>query len=348
MDTLNSGENSFYNRRQDIPRRFDYFIVGSHVALASPHFYEQKTGFPFCLGVYDSDIHVTRRDLLCQAIAFQESILAKLDTALFERTLPLPHVLEVIEIFTRVCIRRNEKENAFPFHWQLYEASPQLKTQLQARGFTQDPQGLFTKIVTRQSLFPRSQVNSMEEVYQRPLDIPWNFGPLDYDVYMPLLETKRGGRVLDIGAGFGRNALPLEKHGYEVYGIDISPTAVQRCRQFVRKPQNFTVGEVTALPFQAHFFDFVIDVGCLHFLQTEQLSTALLEIKRVLKTGGILYSRIFKPRPQEWLDRQPYIATQFGLHSDEALALFAAHFRTRQWREEHPDMTYITALKEEK
>ncbi len=39
------------------------------------------------------------------------------------------------------------------------------------------------------------------------------------------------GRVLDIGCGAGRVCLYLQEHGFEVTGIDISPTAIETCRR---------------------------------------------------------------------------------------------------------------------
>jgi SAM-dependent methyltransferase len=40
-----------------------------------------------------------------------------------------------------------------------------------------------------------------------------------------------GGRVLDVAMGAGRHALYMASLGYEVTGVDISPVAVERCRE---------------------------------------------------------------------------------------------------------------------
>mgnify|MGYP000055852957 CR=1 FL=1 len=38
------------------------------------------------------------------------------------------------------------------------------------------------------------------------------------------------GRVLDIGCGAGRHSLHLQKRGFDVVGIDISPLAIKVCK----------------------------------------------------------------------------------------------------------------------
>jgi len=51
----------------------------------------------------------------------------------------------------------------------------------------------------------------------------------------PLVQQKAitlaKGRVLDIGCGAGRHSLYLQENGFDVTGLDISPKAIQLCRE---------------------------------------------------------------------------------------------------------------------
>jgi len=48
---------------------------------------------------------------------------------------------------------------------------------------------------------------------------------------MPLPRSRRGARLLDVGCGTGNTMLQAFEEGYDVVGIDISPTAVSRARE---------------------------------------------------------------------------------------------------------------------
>src|ERR1700759_3278708 len=70
------------------------------------------------------------------------------------------------------------------------------------------------------------------------------------------------GDVLDIGCGYGDNAIYLAKHGYVVTGLDISPTALEtaeRRAQDAAVGVRFAVADSTKLDDYTHTFDTVID-----------------------------------------------------------------------------------------
>ena len=67
------------------------------------------------------------------------------------------------------------------------------------------------------------------------------------------------GRVLDIGCGAGRVALYLQEMGFEVIGIDISPGAIEACRQ--RGIGSVQVMSAEALDFEDGIFSTIILYG---------------------------------------------------------------------------------------
>ena len=63
-------------------------------------------------------------------------------------------------------------------------------------------------------------------------------------------------RVLDVGCGYGRVALPLSHAGYEVEGIDLAPNLIEAARRAADAEGariNFTVGSMTRLPYAEGF-----------------------------------------------------------------------------------------------
>ena len=98
-------------------------------------------------------------------------------------------------------------------------------------------------------------------------------------------------RVLDLGSGTGYPALlgaqTVGSSG-SVIGLDLAEQmlAVARRKATVLGLTNVTfhTGDVTALPFEANFFDAVTSRFCLMFLP--EIPKATAEIARVLKPGG--------------------------------------------------------------
>ena len=97
----------------------------------------------------------------------------------------------------------------------------------------------------------------------------------------------KGDKVLDAGCGFGRDSFFLAKHGFEVWGVDISSKAIKRAkRNFKARNLHFSVGDIQNLDFKDNFFDAVYSGGVLHMLPLEKPAS---EIYRVLKDGGIAF-----------------------------------------------------------
>lgn len=134
----------------------------------------------------------------------------------------------------------------------------------------------------------------------KPEDTPWEMGkPNSYLVRLVEEGKIPGKRVLDTCSGLGTHAILLARNGYQVSGVEISPTAVARARDRSRKAGvnvNFINGAVQKFPFDDNYFDFIFDRGCLHHQYGNELQAYLAEAKRVLKVNGRMYVIAFTSR----------------------------------------------------
>jgi len=94
-------------------------------------------------------------------------------------------------------------------------------------------------------------------------------------------------RVLEIGIGTGRIALPLAPHVREVVGIDLSRPMLDRLRaKRTTEPVDVMVGDAAQLPFLSGSFDAVVAVHVFHLIANWQ--GAVNEVARVLRPDGVL------------------------------------------------------------
>jgi tellurite methyltransferase len=136
-----------------------------------------------------------------------------------------------------------------------------------------------------------------------------------------------GLRILDIGAGEGKNAVYLASLGGEVTAVDVSEIALSH---FVIQPnyQNSKsriqtiAANAQEVNFHAASFDIVVAYGLFHCLETKQAIYDLArKIKDWTKTEGYLVaSAITNELPPP--ECQPYLDRESLLNKDELLDLF--------------------------
>ncbi|WP_406330331.1 class I SAM-dependent methyltransferase [Streptomyces sp. NBC_00203] len=120
--------------------------------------------------------------------------------------------------------------------------------------------------------------------------------------------SSAGASVLDCSCGIGTQAIGLGLQGHRVTGTDISASAVRRAvgeaaLRGVHLPA--AVADMRCLPFRDGQFDVVVsaDNALPHLLTAEDVRTALTEMRRVLRAGGLLvlsirpYDEILRTRP---------------------------------------------------
>lgn len=107
-------------------------------------------------------------------------------------------------------------------------------------------------------------------------------------------------RILEVGFGQGANLWYIAREGFQAYGIEGSESAVNKAKQRM-KDENLTAslypGDIVNLGiFEDNYFDAVIDVECIYCNSMINSRKIFSEIKRVLKPGGLFYSRTFSDK----------------------------------------------------
>jgi SAM-dependent methyltransferase len=96
-------------------------------------------------------------------------------------------------------------------------------------------------------------------------------------------------KILDIACGRGRHAIYLNKHGYDVTGIDLSAENIRYARQFENASLRFFVHDMRKLSYDRCFdvaFNLFTSFG--YFETDEQHIGSLINFYNALKPGGML------------------------------------------------------------
>jgi SAM-dependent methyltransferase len=100
-------------------------------------------------------------------------------------------------------------------------------------------------------------------------------------------------RVLDLGCGNGRHVVALVKHGFEVVGLDISPSGLRLTRKWLEDDAldaDLVAADVRQpLPFERDSFEGLISTQVIHHALIGEVRLAIAEIWRVLTRGGIAF-----------------------------------------------------------
>jgi ubiquinone/menaquinone biosynthesis C-methylase UbiE len=134
--------------------------------------------------------------------------------------------------------------------------------------------------------------------------------PLGEDVKIAALIAQLAGltrdsRVLEIGVGTGRIALPLAAHTGTYVGVDLSRPMMQKLRAKSGQRIELVEGDVTRLPLASTRFDAAVIVHVFHLVSDP--TAAAHELARVLRpdSGKAIhcwnrYDTAFQPLYEAW------------------------------------------------
>lgn len=127
------------------------------------------------------------------------------------------------------------------------------------------------------------------------------FGNIDIYLFDQLLKGRFENchKVIDIGCGGGRNLHYFLQNGFEVYGIDPDPNAIEHVKQLSAQlashnPEgNFIVATAEQLPYPDSSFDLAICSAIFHFAKDHRhFDEMLRSVWRVIRPGGYLFARL--------------------------------------------------------
>ena len=178
----------------------------------------------------------------------------------------------------------------------------------------------------------------IDDVYKNmPLEeIPWNMEtPPEL-----LVELVDSGKVqpckaIDLGCGAGNYAIYLAGRGFEVAGVDCSPTAIRIAKENAErkgaKCSFFVADVVDELDEVNQTWDFVYDWSLLHHIFPEQRQKYVDNVSRILNPKGKYLSLCFSEKDAGFGGSGKYRKTPLGsiLYfscEDELTELFEAYF----------------------
>jgi ubiquinone/menaquinone biosynthesis C-methylase UbiE len=145
--------------------------------------------------------------------------------------------------------------------------------------------------ITRRKRVPGIGFDRAAQYYDSTRGFPEGVAEQIRDAIVAYTHADRQTRVLELGVGTGRIAVPFIRAGYDFIGVDISQAMMdQLTRKLAADPDPHSYryrllqADVTHLPLPDQSVDLAIAVHVLHLVSDWQ--TALREARRVLRRPG--------------------------------------------------------------
>jgi len=145
---------------------------------------------------------------------------------------------------------------------------------------------------------------------------PWKYQ--EREQFLNLIKDNGFSKILEIGAGPGRDSLYFQRSGLDVTCIDLSDEMVRLCKD---KGLNAHCMDFYELDFPTHHFDAVYALNCLLHVPKVQLDVVLDQIIRVLRPGGIFFCGVYGGQDTEGIwEKDAYEPKRFfSMYEDDVL-----------------------------
>lgn len=154
---------------------------------------------------------------------------------------------------------------------------------------------------------PIESAGDWDDAYRKDAPPPWDIGR-PQPAFVALASLFSSGSVLDAGCGTGEHTLLAASLGAVAYGVDLSPTAIERARAKAASrglDARFESGDLLTMPLQAAAFDSVLDSGVFHSFDDAERARYVSVLATVARPDAVLILMCFSERqPGEWGPRR--------------------------------------------
>ncbi|MGA2919328.1 class I SAM-dependent methyltransferase [Methanoregula sp.] len=159
----------------------------------------------------------------------------------------------------------------------------------------------------------------IDRIYRNvPLDnLPWNSEtPPDALVRLVQDGKVRPCRTIDLGCGAGNYAIYLADIGFDLTGVDSSPTAIKIAEENAKKRGarcRFIVADLLGdLHEVADTFDFAYDWEFLHHIFPEDRESYIRNVHKITNPGAMYFSVCFSENDPQFGGTGKYRTTRIG------------------------------------
>jgi SAM-dependent methyltransferase len=168
-------------------------------------------------------------------------------------------------------------------------------------------------------------------------DIPWNL-ETPPDLLVELVDTGkvRPCKAIDLGCGAGNYVIYLAARGFDVTGVDFSPTAIKIAKENAKtrgvECSFLVVDAIDGLDKINQTWDFAYGWGLLHHIFPDQRQKYVENVYRILNPKGKYLSLCFSEKDTGFEGSGKYRKTDIGSviyfsSEDELRKLFETHFQ---------------------
>lgn len=160
-----------------------------------------------------------------------------------------------------------------------------------------------------------SEISGWESAYRKKAYVEVNPHP-DADSLCDFFRKESVKRILDLGCGDGRHLVRFAKSGFEMFGLDSAPTAIELAEKWLMREgvyAEFACADMSTIPWHNGFFDAVICIQTINHHRLEAIRRTISEIHRVLRPDGWFFvtAQTNRPKPSdlakkgEWVELEP-------------------------------------------